>query len=137
MRLLIYLTCIIFTFVSLGGNIYIHTCKDATLFSLYSEMDTKSCPFCEKHHKSEQKKDESCKGECKDSTLKIDQLSDQNFNTSQSLFTQLSPAITPLLWIINFVIPAEYEVNNQLNAYNFSFSDPSPPIFLQNCTFRI
>lgn len=137
MRLLNYIVCVIFTFVSLGGNIYIHQCKDTTLLSFYSEIDTGNCPFCEKHHNKDHKMDDHCAGECKDSTLKIDQLSDQNFNTTHSSFVQLSPAITPILWILDFAIDTKDVETYHSLAYLLSFSDSSPPLYLQNCIFRI
>lgn len=137
MKLLIYFVCLIFTFVSLGGNIYVHQCKEATQLSLYNKVDTKNCPFCEKHHTADHEKGGHCEGECADSVLKIDQLADKNFNVNQVLFTQLSPAITPLLWIVNFTT-ATADINNQKNTdYLYSFSDSSSPIHIQNCIFRI
>ena len=137
MRLLVYFVCVMFTFVSLGGNIYLHKCKDATLLSLYEKVDTKSCPFCEKHHKSDHEKDDHCEGECSDSILKIDQLTDKNFNANQILFTQISPAIIPLLWIVNIITPTA-DINHLQNIdYLYSSTDSSPPIYIQNCIFRI
>jgi len=137
MRLLIYFVCIIFTFVSLGGNIYLHQCKEATMLSLYNQINTKSCPFCEKHHKAAEEKDEHCEGACKDSVLDIEQLTDKNFNTKQVFFAQFSAAITPLLWIVNFITP-EDDINKQHHADLFySYADSSPPIYLQYCIFRI
>ena len=137
MRLLIYIVCTVFTFVSLGGNIYMHQCKDATLLSLYNQVDTENCPFCEKHHHSTEEKDEHCAGECKDSTLKIDQLSDQNININSAYFVQLSPAIIHILWISNFKTADESSENIQPLAYLHRYTDSSPPIYLQNCIFRI
>lgn len=136
MRLLIHFVCIIFTFVSLGGNIYVHQCKEATLLSLYHQIDTKNCPFCEKHHKSADKQNENCEGECKDSVLEINQLTDKKITTSQ-LFPQLSPAIIPLLWIVDFSTTIQ-EINKQYSTeLLYSYTDSSPPIYLQNCIFRI
>lgn len=137
MRLVAYFVCIIFTFVSIGGNIYIHQCKDATLLSLYNQIDTKSCPFCEKHHQDEHEQDEHCAGECKDSTLNIDQLSDHNYNIHQSFFAQLSPVITPILWILNFTTPVSDIDTKESLEFKYSYTDSSPPIYLQNCIFRI
>lgn len=137
MRLLIYFVCIIFTFVSLGGNIYLHQCKEATMLSLYDQIDTESCPFCAKHHKSADDKDEHCAGECKDSVLDIEQLTDKNFNTQQVSFVQFSPAITPLLWIVNFIIPVQDYNKQQQTELFYSCTDSSPPIYIQNQIFRI
>ncbi|MCA5006835.1 hypothetical protein [Sphingobacterium bovistauri] len=137
MRLIAYFVCIIFTFVSLGGTIYIHQCKDATLLSLYKQIDTKSCPLCEKHHNDDHQKTENCDGGCKDSTLKIDPLSDENFNINQAFFVQLSPAIIPIFWISNFGAPTKDTLQKKSLDFLFTFSDSSPPIYLQNCIFRI
>lgn len=137
MRLLIYFVCIVFTFVSLGGNIYVHQCKEATLLSLYNQIDTKNCPFCKKHHQSEDKQNENCKGDCKDSILEINQLTDKKINTNQVLFPQLSPAVLQLLWIVDFITPIQ-EINKKYSTeLLYSYTDSSPPIYLQNCIFRI
>lgn len=137
MRLLTYIVCLIFTFVSLGGNIYIHQCKDAVLLSLYDKVNTQSCPFCEEHHKSHDEKEAHCAGECKDSVLQIDNLTDKNFNTTPTFFTQITPAIIPLLWIVNFTRSSEEILQQTPVAFLYSATDSSPPIYLQNCIFRI
>lgn len=137
MRLLTYIVCVIFTFVSTGGTIYVHHCKENTVLSLYEKVSIQSCPFCENHHKSPKEKNNPCEGDCKDSIVKIDQFSDKNFNTSPSFFAQLSPAIIPILWIVNFTSADEDFSQNKSTAFLYSYADSSPPIYIQHCTFRI
>lgn len=137
MRLLIYFTCMIFTFVSIGGNIYIHQCEEATLLSLYEKVGITSCPFCEKHHHGEHEKDAHCDGECKDAVLEIDQLSHTDLNTQQSFFTNICPAIIPLLWITNFTLQPDNTPSQKSLDFLYSYSDTSPPLYLLNRIFRI
>lgn len=137
MRPLIYVICMVFTFVSIGGNVYIHQCQEATLLSFYEKVGISNCPFCEKHHHEEQEKDVHCQGDCKDAVLEIDQLSHTDLNTQQAFFTTIYPAIIQLLWINNFIQPLDNAAIQQSQEFLYSFSDSSPPIYLLNNIFRI
>ncbi|TCV13661.1 hypothetical protein EDC17_101917 [Sphingobacterium alimentarium] len=137
MRLLIYFMCLIFTFVSIGGNIYIHKCEEATLLSIYEKVGINSCPFCAQHHQEEHANDSHCAGECKDDVLPIDQLSHTELSTQQAFFAHIYPAIIPLLWITAFPTPAEHTTYISSHEYLYAYSDSSPPIYLLNRIFRI
>lgn len=130
--------CLIFTFVSIGGNIYIHKCEEATLLSIYEKVGINSCPFCANHHQEEHTNtDNHCAGECKDDVLPIDQLSHTELSTQQAFFSHIYPAIIPLLWITSFSTPAEDTICISSHDFLYAYSDSSPPIYLLNRIFRI
>lgn len=138
-RLFSLVLCLLFTFVALGGNIYIHKCGENTFLSLYAQLNSESCPLCATEHQDQRKSEnkQNCKSKCQDDVIAVDQLSDTDLSTSQPSFVQLYPAITSLLWIVQFTIPLENISNQYSNEYQFAYADSSPPTYLLNCIFRI
>lgn len=136
-RLLNILICIIFLFVSIGGNIYTHQCEDTVFFSVYQKLNTEHCPLCVKHHSKSTSNHKSCQKKCKDSVLEIDQLADKSYNTNYPVVSNFSPAIVPILWIIDFVGIDTYTYHKKEFDSIYLIADSSPPVYLYNCIFRI
>lgn len=130
----ILLMCLLYTFVSIGGSIYMHKCSGETSLSIYAKKTHSLCPMCT----SPQSEKKSCAtGDCNDVEVKIDQLKDQFFLTNNLADVQFSPAILTRFWVLikavnyNIFTP----VHNNLDYY--TYTDSSPPLFIQHSIFRI
>lgn len=137
MRIAIYILSLIFTFVSLGGNIYVHQCKESVLLSFYHKIETTNCQFCNKHHQQQDTQEDHCGGHCKDSVLKIDQLDKTGYTINQSLLVTISPAVLPIYGVMDFQIQPMDNIHTNKADIIQQYTNSSPPIFIKNCNFRI
>lgn len=137
-KVIAILICMLFSFVSFGGNIYIHKCQEATLLSLYNSIDAENCPFCAKtHHEEGCGTDNHCHGDCSNEIVPIDQLSQSNYQVSQPSFLDLCPAIIPILWISTEMYSSTNVELFKRSYYIFTPTDSSPPpLYIRNCVFR-
>lgn len=132
---------LLFTFVSLGGSIFVHHCSHKTFLSLYAQFSEGHCPLCSKNHNPYSSKDSNekdCKdGHCKDIEIKIDQ-PEETIVASSNILHIVSPAILPRLWVglATFFTPKNIE-EYHAKEVTLLYSNSSPPPYLLNCIFRI
>lgn len=135
-RVLAILMSVMFCFVSIGGNIYVHICKDSFILSFYEKLSPESCIFCAETRKHHEDHDGHCHGECKNEVVKVDQLSHKDYNSS-SFLIKLTPAILSLPWIaLDFKVTDTFHKAVFTN-YLYASIDSSPPIYIKNCIYRI
>jgi len=129
--------CLIYTFVTFGGSIFMHNCGESTTLSIYEKSNHDKCSLCNTAHKETKQANKSCHtGSCKDIEIKIDQLSDKLFSSSKAEKFLLQPIIFQRLWVelTPFLNPALNIVS--LSDFDFQDIQISPPHYILNCNFR-
>ncbi len=126
--------CLLYTFVTFGGSIFVHNCGDDVMLSIYEKSSHENCPICVK---KKQKKINNCKhGACNDVEIKIDQLKDQ-FSQSHKIDTfLLQPLIFERLWINLYSFNSGTIKNEPLPYIHLNCSNSSPPYYIINCNLR-
>lgn len=128
------LLCLLYTFVTFGGSIFVHNCGANTLLSIYDKPSHQSCPLC---LDTETNKGKSCeKGSCQDVEIKIDQLADDFFSSTKVDNFVILPAILPRLWMesYNYCEIVCTKITKQLSYFHSAGS--APPSYILNCNIR-
>lgn len=126
--------CLLYTFVSIGGSIYLHKCSGETSLSIYEKKAHSACPMCA----SPGNEPKSCStGDCTDVEVKIDQLKDQLFSTKDLTDLQVAPTILTRLWVLIKPVDFNFEAPIHYNLDYYSCTDSSPPLFILHSIFRI
>lgn len=133
-KLFIIFLCITYTFVALGGSIFVHNCDDNSVFSIYEKATHDECPICSKKGKTKK----ICgKGSCKDTEIKINQLSDELFSANNAEKFLIQPFIFERLWVETTPISRTIQSQSFSSPILLYCSSSDPPNYLLNCNFRI
>lgn len=128
--------CLLFTFVTFGGAIYVHNCGENTLLSIYEKTAHEHCPMCPKGH-PETKKSNSCLlKSCNDVEIKIDQLSDQLFSSQKADTFSFSHFIFPRYWVNIKPLENTPELVYIRQEILYYISNSSPPIYILHRNIR-
>lgn len=133
-KTLTLILCLLYTFITFGGSIFVHNCGDDVMLSMYEKSSHENCPICAK---KKQKKTSNCKhGSCNDVEIKIDQLKDK-FTSSHKIDTIiLQPVIFERLWINLYTPNSVSIINESLPYIHLYCSNSSPPAYILHCNIR-
>jgi len=132
-RLVTLFLCMIYTFVTLGGSIFVHNCGENTIMSFYEKASHDSCPICvQKQNTKKLCKDNSCK----DIEVKIDQLSKELFSAKKFDNFSIQPAIFQRLWIDYKPHVVSFNIEKPTFAHHLYYTNNSPPTYILHRNIR-
>lgn len=135
-KLSVLILSLLYTFVAIGGSIFVHECNHETVVKLYNKINHGQCPICLKNTEKKNTKKSCHQKKCSDREIKIDQL-DNTIHNSQSLVDITSPAILPIFWISIYPEFIFDIITKNTKDQIVLITDSSPPTYLRNCIFRI
>lgn len=128
--------CITYTFVALGGSIFMHNCGENTVLSIYEKSSHEECPICNGNDKTSTIQVVCKSGACKDIEVKINQLDNELFSANKSEKFIIQPFIFERLWVD--LSPKTITLHSHIHSSPLlSYcSNTDPPQYLLNCNFR-
>lgn len=133
-KTLTLLLCILYTFVTFGGSLFVHYCDDNVMMSIYDKSSHDDCPICAQHMHQEF---EDCQhGTCNDVEIKIDQLKDTFFSSTKADKFLLQPMVVDRLWL-DLVTFSDKQISKvPIPDLHLYYTNSSPPVYILNCNLR-
>lgn len=132
-RIVTFWLCMMYTFVSLGGSIFMHNCGEQTILSIYEKASHEVCPICSDN---DSERSTCTNGSCKDIEIKIDQLSKEPFSANKAEKTALQPCILTRLWVELKPVSKIVTTNTFCNSDRLLYTNIDPPSYILHCNFR-